>query len=289
MSKKTVSPLENAEHRDRISSTKGKAAKQELIKDLKEWTQYPFMEHLKICGFKIPINANLHKLFGSKIIYAHELSVISQFGFAEGISAKVRTVLMDTDKDGVVSMEELEPNSNSSNDEIGALVDSFLSLFQNFGVIGALIISVLFPLLLGNSNISSNSQQFFGDTVVHIFYYIYLILINTVVVLSANVIFQAMTMYKHLGFWMPSSRAKLAWVRNTSVVGFVVKGQSLLVILTIAVPFGAASLGSPQAGLISAILVILFQINQLEQGLIEESALKELYDEVGKIVKDYES
>ena len=98
-----------------------------------------------------------------------------------------------------------------------------------------------------------------------------------------------MTMYKHLGFWMPSSRAKLAWVRNTSVVGFVVKGQSLLVILTIAVPFGAASLGSPQAGLISAILVILFQINQLEQGLIEEAALKELYDEVGKIVKDYES
>ena len=159
------------------SSSKENLTKEDHLKNLKGWTEYPFMDNYKFCGLKIPRGFDLHKLFGSKITYAHEFSVLHKFGFAEGISALVRTVKLEGEVDEVVNMEELKTKSEENvgnNDEVGALVDSFLALFQNFGVIGALIISVLFPLLLANSSISTTSQLFFGDKLVHAFYYIFL-------------------------------------------------------------------------------------------------------------------
>jgi hypothetical protein len=65
-------------------------------------------------------------------------------GFCENISSHVKAFRLDQNNDGTLTAEEMAGRE----EEAKACVDGYLNLLVNFGVVGALFISVLFGFVV---------------------------------------------------------------------------------------------------------------------------------------------
>lgn len=222
---------------------------------VEEWVNYPAPAR---ASFFPPLDFTAPALAKRKI----------QAGYCENISSYVKVYGLDDDGNNTLTDDELKEKQ----DEAKAMVEGYLNLLVNFGVIGALIVSILFSYVVSNFDLSQDSIDFFGDTATRFFKYIFLACVNISVTLSLLLIFRSVTLYKHLSFWMPDLTAQLEWIQQVSITSTVVIAIIIILTAAVSIPFGAAAAISPIAGLISTISVLLTLCIARDVGFVEDKS-----------------
>ena len=174
-------------------------------------------------------------------------------GGAEGLSLKLGLARMDKNGDGNISYAE----HDAYMDDAQLMIDKVTNLLLNSGVVGALFTSFLYPQLFNYINVSDESQQFFGNTWIEVFLYIYYALLMTSVSFGILLVFYAMRLFILLNVWLDSLEAKLEYIQT---VPFNV--IAVLAILTIqfsiwTIPFAVALSIKPGIALLIGIMTLL--------------------------------
>jgi hypothetical protein len=185
------------------------------------------------------------------------LKAFSEVGYGPGgpeaVSTELRTLMMDADGSGDITEEELDATAES-------VTSSINTLLMNMGVVGALLLSIVMPLVFTPLEPAESTIEFFGEITAKVFGYLYHILITLCLFLCLDVIFQTICAYKWLNFWMVSSEMKLFAGRrfnNTLVVNIIGAGQAILWLIPCSVPFGCVTYISPIAGAYSLVILLL--------------------------------
>jgi hypothetical protein len=218
---------------------------EDLLQDFDRWARHPpaYNEHWRwvrtlqwffTVGFRSPI---VQESF--------------DMGGFEGISNILRVLIADAKNGGIASVEERTKM-------VDILTNNVTSLLINFGVVGALIVSVVFPLALVPMQLSESSTEFFGNTLTYVFWIAHQILAIVVIVLSVIIIFCSIVYYKLLSFWMFDDESRLWFVQSISVVPIVVFATTLLMCVPAVLVTGVAAFVSPVAALISLIGTLVF-------------------------------
>jgi hypothetical protein len=136
----------------------------------------------------------------------------------------------------------------------------YLNIMTNFALVGALFISVLFQFNISPITPSPMSLNFFGHTIVRIFTYIHFICVSFALFSSLLVIIGSVKTLKILGVWLPPKDG-LEFAQKFPVnymLGYVMQ---TIFFFVLSVPFGAAVIVDPIAGLISLVAVIYFGLS----------------------------
>lgn len=178
----------------------------------------------------------------------------TKVGFVEGFASDIAK-LEATPIEGCPNKYRLSYRYEEG-DAIDKVVEAHLGLLLNCGVIGALVITLLFGISLAPSEISDSSIEYFGDTGCTVLWYIYYILVVAGFYISCISVMQSISTYKQLSFWMSSVQSKLEYTQKISIVGLIIMSTTILPgTIMVVVPAGAAIYISPEAGLISVILL----------------------------------
>ena len=206
-------------------------------KDLLTWASIPAVGHWS----GIPIFSEWCK-YHSKI------------GGAEGISLKIQNTLLDKDNDGNISEEEIKESEEKRNET----VNQALSLLTTAGVVGALLASIMTPLVLSPLSSSSESEQYFQPKVLERLSFVYRIFLTLSLVLSFMLIWQSSRKYLHLSFWMPNLDMKTWYLSEVSLLPIIILQIWCIISALIALPFGVTVLVSPSNGLMIFIVELVF-------------------------------
>ena len=230
------------------------------------------------------------KVIGFDYIFNSPSSILSitqqaKVGFVEGLAADIAKLYV-TPIDEFPNKYKVSYRSDES-DTIDKVVEAHLGLLLNCGVIGALVITLLFGISLAPSDISETSLEFFGDEGCSVIWYIYYILVVAGFYISCLSVMQSISTYKQLSFWMSTQQTKLEYTQNVSIVGLIILSTTILpATIMLAVPAGSAIFISPQAGLISIILLFIAFLYVLhEVSLSEAKATVLLHLELKRILK----
>ena len=150
-----------------------------------------------------------------------------------------------------------------------------------------MVITLLFSVSLAPSDISDSSLEFFGEEGCKVIWYIYYILVVAGFYISCLSVMQSISTYKQLSFWMSTPAVQLEYTQKISIVGLIIMSTTVLPIsIMCAVPAGAAVFISPEAGLISIILMALAYIYYLiVVGASEARGTLILHQELKRILK----
>ena len=242
---------------------KGKYQIKKTVRILKERKEYK-EKILKWTEIEIPPKIYLFGLISLPRIFSFQkwLLYLPNLGYPERIATFLlsKSITFDEDTNNNSKSESEIKETAMNKEDIDLLVNSYLSLIVNLGVIGALILSLLFQFTVVDFTPSMSSTDYFGEYYVTILKYIFITIINISVGLSLSVIYRSVFYYKQLGFWMTTPRAKLIWIERSSIVSLVGSAQIVIISAVISIPFGAASAISPVAGLISLIVMSLIML-----------------------------
>ena len=181
---------------------------------------------------KQPPITNIFLIIGFDYIYnpldsMMALSNHAKVGFAEGLStnlSKLKVTPIDgfSNKYKVSFIEELETEN------VDKLTESYLGLLLNCGVIGALVITLLFQVVITSQDFSDASIEYFTEdgcvSMFHIFYILVTVGFYMSIMIVANSIFK----YKQLSFWMSKTELKSVYIEKLSIVGLIVLATILL-------------------------------------------------------------
>lgn len=235
---------------------------------LVEWVNMEFPEKKTICGL-IPLPM---WLWAPKIL-AHA----ARLGMFENIAVYLR----------ILAASNAAPQDREANlaEFSQALVDNYQNMLINYGVIGALIFSIVFGLAADNIDTAGASEEFFGSIGSYVLKHIFYFLIYACIVVSLCILFQSMIQYKQLMFWMPDMPSKMKWINKFSLLQLVFLGQIIQLLVVSAIPFGAAVAISPLAGLFGVIAVLLFAGFVGMNLLREDLCVTLLWQEAKRIVE----
>lgn len=220
---------------------------------LREWSTHDYIPRQWILGC-IPIP--------HVITNASWMNENVSLGFTETIATFLWNKSFGIGDDGMISDEILQAHQ----EEVKTLIDGYLNLLVNFGVIGALLVALLFQFTINDITIAQSTLDLFGDTASIVIKYIFLALMNALVCCAAMLIVRSVMLYKQLSFWMVSNVAKIKWINQVNLVPIIVITQSTLFMLCIAIPFGAVVSIGPIPGLISSIIVTIASFFVTEAG-----------------------
>lgn len=205
--------------------------------------------------------------------YAHA----ARLGLYENIAVYLRII--------AASNSAPEDREATLNEFYSGLVDSYQNMLINYGVIGALIFSVVFGYVAEGVDVSDDSLDFFGYEAMYTFQHVFYFLIYVCIVLSLAILFQSMVQYKQLMFWMPDITSKMTWIKHFSLLQIVAMGESVQTIVVLAIPFGGVLAVSPLAGLLGLLAVFAFSIFGFVTLVREHSCVRLLWDEAKRITE----
>ena len=215
------------------------------------------------------------RLLGSEM----ELKTVA-LGGSEGISTILQLLCADKDKDGEVSTEEEEALAEKLSSDAS-------NLLTNMGVIAALALSIVFPMIVAAGQPSDDSTAYFGALAVRIFELAFYLLAGVECGISLGAVYYSVRSYTIISFWMPSAQDKIWYIRDISLVPLVVAAIVMVVLATIAIPCGAAAFVSPLAALFAAAGFVLFAVAMVltEMGPCK-TAVYRLHDRARGIVRE---
>lgn len=227
-------------NRQRLAAKHSVTAREKL----KKWTEQPRNESFKATSYE------------------------AELGDMEGIPVLIATACIDVDGDGNFNSEEWEEYNETSK----KLVDGTLSQSLNFGVIGALILSMLIPstmspadlsedgwfFLIDESETAEDSRSFF--IVQWVLRILFLVSVNISIACALASITLAYVITMTLTTWLSSLESKLQWhiehittIRRQSVYIIIMFVTLATTVLT------GALLNGPVHGFLAAIpLGLLF-------------------------------
>ena len=172
-------------------------------------------------------------------------------GGSEGISTVLQLLCADKDKDGEVSTEEEEALAEKLSSDAS-------NLLTNMGVIAALALSIVFPMIVAAGQPSDDSTAYFGALAVRIFELAFYLLAGVECGISLGAVYYSVRSYTIISFWMPSAQDKIWYIRDISLVPLVLAAIVMVVLAAVAIPCGAAAFVSPLAALFATAGLALF-------------------------------
>lgn len=107
------------------------------------------------------------------------------------------------------------------------LIEQSLNFLINSGVVGALLLSVLFPIALTPIPTSDESLEFFGEAAVDGLNYTYFSFLYTSLFFSVWITFMTLHYYLHLTMWMPTLEMKMCkfdmtyFLRERNLISYI--------------------------------------------------------------------
>jgi len=161
----------------------------------------------------------------------------------------------------VVMAQFQEDLTDEQKDEIFQnTVSETSNLLINLGVVGALILSIVFPMSFEDLEESDEAVDFFGERFTRAILHIYHGLIVTCTAVSVITVTASVFFYKHLNFFMVTTEMKIWWLQTISVTPLIHLTSLTLILFPISLPIGAAGKIGPLAGLISLVVGCLLSI-----------------------------
>ena len=229
-------------------------------------------------------------IWGNGLLYQPELALlhsslfskINEFGDLENL-AMVLYHYSISSKNG--------DNTEELNHLITRMLDSYQNMLTTFGVVGALIASVVYPYAFESTpgDLSEYSIEYFGPNTTLCLFYVFYSLVCTSIVLSLSVVLETVMNYKHVAFWLCKVDSKLKYMQKVSLAGIVIKCWILVIVVALTVPFGAAALLSPVSSLIATVSMGFLLILLNGAYLNEVRAMEMLLEEVASLVHDLRS
>lgn len=199
------------------------------------------------CSFDMPDPPFEYTVSGVKLCDAY--TYLALLGGPEKVSFMVSEYEVDADGDGNITEEEMQEKE----EHCLRLVEQALNFLINSGVVGALLLSVLFPQVLIPLVPSDDSLQFFGDSYIMGFYYTYVFFMYFGLFCSIWITFMTIHYYLHITIWMPTTELKMWYVTELNVLpGVVFLTHACVVASAIALPFGICVGISSEAAFIAA-------------------------------------
>jgi hypothetical protein len=199
--------------------------------------------------------------------YGVELSACWTFMAKLGGIEKISYLVSEVEFEHQKELKLLAGEKMTQDDEIAEverkyrLVDFSLNFLINSGVVGALLLSVLFPLVLTPLIYSDDSQEFFGDTNLIAFSYVYFFLMYFSLFCSIWLTFMTIHYYLHITIWMPTIDMKMWYVTELNTLqGISAITHMCIVGAMIALPFGIAVMISSEAAVISLLFLVIISI-----------------------------
>lgn len=182
-----------------------------------------------------------------------------------------------------LAMEKAMEHDYDEKEVAETIIRGYGDLFVNFGVVGALMVSIVFPIALQPMDLADSSIDYFGfETTKALFNTFYACTILSLVI-GLSIIFESITFYKHLSFWMVDTVSKLRYTKEVNLLFLVAKGTLLVYSICIALAFGSAALVSPEAGLITLFGLIVMIILCNSTMIAEQQAYKVVHETAGRL------
>eukprot|EP00959_Pyramimonas_sp_CCMP1952_P183242 3831001-Pyramimonas_sp.AAC.1 len=140
------------------------------------------------------------------------LDTNAKYGGFEGIGTLLRLAAIDADNDGDISDKELENFTETSS----SILNAFLSLLLNVGVLSTLNFSVVFPVVLQPIPVSESAVRFFGEHTVEIFESVVISVACLHLLGSLCTISYSIYLYTALTVWMPDEMHQTRLARHST-------------------------------------------------------------------------
>uniref|UniRef100_A0A7S3G5I0 EF-hand domain-containing protein n=1 Tax=Palpitomonas bilix TaxID=652834 RepID=A0A7S3G5I0_9EUKA len=196
----------------------------------------------------------LHE-FASSQTKSEREKALNSIGRNEGLATAYCFAMLDADDDGTVTADELK----EFREEGHALVERYLSFFNNSSVVAALVLSVVFPLTIENSlepEWAKNSTSLLA-TVSPMFMVIGSFSIHVSVAACFLMLLPLGYAYSILSFQLPNLEAKLWFIYKVKNRMSTVEGLKGLSLYCAAVGYIMLNVGtSGQIGFLGAIQLV---------------------------------
>ena len=161
-------------------------------KDLITWCSIPWEDP----PFK-------YSIFGVHFSDAWTYMVL--LGGVEKVSVMVNEIQLDKDGDGNLSKDELLMQE----EYCLRLIEQSLNFLVNAGVVGALLMSIIFPISLTALPYGEKSLTFFGNQALLGFVSTYYVFLYSSLFFSIWITFMTLHYYLHITLWMPTLEMKM--------------------------------------------------------------------------------
>lgn len=223
--------------------------------DARGYDTAPLMTQAELNGLSRHMRASVEALrkwaalTRKRDIYGEHLKM----GGRERISSYIQYAQINFDPHQPLTMENYE--------RITKVVDkgteAALGYLTTCGVVGALLITLMYPLALSPFTVSDESAKFFLQRTIEAFQYIYFAFITSTLVLAMLVVYFSVRMYMEVNM-MSSMRSRLWYLDSSRLVMVALMCLWCFRTLVAALPFGAAIYVTPIAGIILGVLAGVF-------------------------------
>lgn len=157
-----------------------------------------------------------------------------RIGGAEQIALYLQQLELDSDGDGLISEQELEQGLQKSQQ----IVDDALRLLETCGIIGALLMTLLYPQFFVDLEYNTDSIDYFGRHTCVIIKYCCFALICVSFTLACNAVILSLALFRHISFYLPSLKSKLWYLQKVSLGPVVASTVLCLFTTVLGIPFG---------------------------------------------------
>jgi hypothetical protein len=177
---------------------------------------------------------------------------INTHGGAEKMAVILRALVVLQEKE-----KSAKQGVQMDQDHCEKLNHDTLSMLTSFGVVSALILTILYPLVLTPFSPSEDSASYFNETTIQAFQYTYFSMMFLSLAFAAIVVVLSARMYAEFGFWLFRPDARLHYLRSGRLGFLAIVNIACLFTFLLGVPFGVAVNVTPVAGLIAVVITIL--------------------------------
>lgn len=210
--------------------------------------------------------------------------VLHKLGGPESVATLIQTVELDENFDGIVSPEELLKNEEHAK----SLISSSLTLLNNCGIIGSLILTMLYPLVVAGITPCDESVTFFGTDGIYVIKLLFEIFVVLAIVEALALIYASVRFYTMLSFWLPNVKSKIWYVQEISLAPAVKSSCRIIQYAAFIIPLGAALNSSPKSGVIGIIGGMIFLIRMSSVESIGPSVLLRQHQEAREILRKFD-
>lgn len=139
--------------------------------------------------------------------------------------------------------------------------DATFNYLQTCGVVGALILSVVTPMVTSSLTPSDESQEYFSSEVLLALTLCYRVVTLIAFYLAADIVLSSFFNFTALSHYLTTDKQKVDFLCNFQVCqiyGYVAKCHNLVFCLVLSIPFAITINTSPIEGLIAFISVVVF-------------------------------
>jgi hypothetical protein len=178
-------------------------------------------------------------------------------GGVDKIAFMIAEIFIDSDTDGTFNSKFAEKNFLLEDYSL-RLIEQTLNFLINSGVVGALLLSILFPIALLPMLPSNESVAFFGDDQILVMLVFYAVFMYTSLFFSIWVTYMTLHYYLHITIWMPTLALKMWYVCELDTLPAVaLVTHGCILASALALPFGIAVVITPAAGLIALVFDVI--------------------------------